>query len=224
MGSGTCIVLVSGGLDSAVCIAIAAEKYLKLGFLFVNYGQKTLTKELECFYNLAKHYHVPKSLTKVADITFLKSLGGSSLTDNKIKVSGFNPENKEIPSSYVPFRNTHIIATAVSWSELIGAEKIYIGANYEDSPGYPDCRPEYFKAYNQLIRTGSKGGIATVETPLLFFTKKDIVKKGTDLGVPFEHTWSCYQSAKKACGKCDSCGLRLRGFKEANLVDPIAYS
>lgn len=223
MSKDIAIVLVSGGLDSAVCVGIAADKYKELAFLFVNYGQKTLDKELECFHKLAEHYNVPNDRRLVADITFLKNIGGSSLTDQNIQVSGFDPDNKEIPSSYVPFRNTHIISTAVSWSELLPSKKIYIGANYEDSPGYPDCRPEYFKAFNELIKKGSKNGNAEIDTPLLFFTKKQIISKGTELKVPFEYTWSCYQSSDKACGKCDSCGLRLRGFSEAGITDPINY-
>lgn len=219
----TAIVLVSGGLDSSVCAGIAAEKYKNLAFLFVNYGQKTLDKELKCFHKLADHYNVDQNKKLIADITFLKNIGGSSLTDNSIQVSDFDPDNKTIPSSYVPFRNTHIIATAVSWAELLHAQKIYIGANFEDSPGYPDCRPEYFKAYNELIKKGSKNGNAEIDTPLLFFTKKEIISKGQSLNVPFKYTWSCYQSSDKACGECDSCGLRLRGFKETGLVDPIEY-
>ena len=130
----------------------------------------------------------------------------------------------EIPSSYVPFRNTHIIALAVSWAEIIGAQKIYIGANEEDSPGYPDCRVEYYEAYNKLIKLGTKSTDIEVITPVISLNKKEIVENAISLNVPLEYTWSCYKNSEIACGKCDSCSLRLKGFKQAGIIDPIKYT
>jgi 7-cyano-7-deazaguanine synthase len=218
------IVLVSGGMDSLVVAAQAYEKHENLAFLHLNYGQKTQQKESECFEKIADFYKVPKSHRKVIDMTFLNQIGGSSLTDDSIEVSKFEGDSNEIPSSYVPFRNTHIIAMAVSWAEVVGAKKIYIGANYEDSPGYPDCRPEYYEAYNKLINKGTKEGDIEVITPIIMMKKKEIVEEAVKLKAPLEMTWSCYASGDIACGVCDSCALRLRGFKEAGIEDPLTYA
>ncbi len=217
------IVLVSGGMDSLAVASIAAKKHSKLAFVHLNYGQKTSHKERECFDKICEHYNVDNNHQKIINMNFLSQIGGSSLTDGRIEVSKFEGDTDVIPSSYVPFRNTHIIALAVSWAEVIGASKIYIGANYEDSPGYPDCRPEYYKAYNELIKQGTKEGTIEVLTPVIMMKKSEIVKLAKDNNAPLELTWSCYARADKACGVCDSCALRLRGFKEANEVDPIVY-
>lgn len=217
------IVLVSGGMDSLVVAAMAKEKHSDLSFLHLNYGQKTSHKERDCFDQIADHYQVDKKHQKIIDMTFLSQIGGSSLTDSRIEVTKFEGDSNIIPSSYVPFRNTHIIAMAVSWAEVIGAKKIYIGANYEDSPGYPDCRPSYYEAYNKLIKEGTKDGLIEVLTPVIMMKKSEIVKSAIQLKAPLELTWSCYARADKACGECDSCALRLRGFKEANQQDPITY-
>ena len=215
------IVLVSGGMDSCCTAAIAAKENKNLAFLHLNYQQKTEKKELECFKKIAEHYNVTS--LKTIDISFLKQVGGSSLTDDSINVKPYSGDSEEIPDSYVPFRNTHIISMAVSWAEVIGATKIYIGAVEEDSSGYPDCRPEYYKAMNQLIKTGTKNGDIEVITPLIHLSKKQIIEKSFELKAPIEHTWSCYDREDKACGICDSCALRLRGFSEANKEDPIVY-
>lgn len=217
------IVLVSGGMDSLVVAAMAKEKHKNLAFLHLNYGQKTSHKERDCFDQIADHYGVDKKHQKIIDMTFLSQIGGSSLTDSRIEVSKFEGDSDLIPSSYVPFRNTHIIAMAVSWAEVIGASKIYIGANYEDSPGYPDCRPSYYEAYNKLIKEGTKDGIIEVITPVIMMKKSEIVQEALNLKAPLELTWSCYARADKACGVCDSCALRLRGFKELGIQDPIIY-
>jgi 7-cyano-7-deazaguanine synthase len=217
------IVLVSGGMDSLVVTGIAHEQHEQIALLHIKYGQKTAQKEEECFHKIADHYHVPKNLRKIIDISFLKEIGGSSLTDEKIEVSLFNQNQTGIPSSYVPFRNTHIISIAVSWAEILGAKRIFIGANEEDSPGYPDCRPAYYAAFNVLIRLGTKEGDIKIETPVIDLTKKEIVRRGINLNVPFEFTWSCYASGNFACGVCDSCVLRLKGFKENGINDPIKY-
>lgn len=218
------IVLVSGGMDSLAVLAQAKSKHENLALVHLNYGQKTSQKERSCFDKICEHYEIPYKYRKVIDMTFLSQIGGSSLTDEQIEVSLFQGDSKEIPSSYVPFRNTHIIAMAVSWAEVMQAKTIYIGANEEDSPGYPDCRPEYYKVYNKLIEVGTKASNIKIETPVIDLKKSEIVKLALKYNAPLEHTWSCYASSDKACGVCDSCALRLRGFKEANEVDPIAYT
>lgn len=218
------VVLVSGGMDSLVTAAIANEAHENLAFLHLNYGQRTEEKELECFHRIADHYKVPKELRKVIDVTFLKQIGGSSLTDDNIDVKKYKGDTEEIPDSYVPFRNTHIVAMAVSWAEVVGAEKIYIGAVEEDSSGYPDCRPSYYKALNALIKEGTKEGIIEVITPVIALKKHEIVQKAVDLKAPIAMSWSCYDRGDKACGVCDSCALRLRGFERAGIEDPIEYN
>lgn len=218
------VVLVSGGMDSLVTAAMAYETTKDLAFLHLNYGQKTEAKELECFHKIADHYQVPQILRKVIDVTFLKQIGGSSLTDDGIDVKIYKGDSEEIPDSYVPFRNTHIVSMAVSWSEVLGAKKIFIGAVYEDSSGYPDCRPSYYKALNALIKEGTKDGDIEVITPVIMMKKEEIVKKALDLKAPLQHSWSCYARGDVACGVCDSCALRLKGFQKAGMVDPIEYA
>lgn len=217
------IILVSGGMDSLVTAAIADLEYKNLAFLHLNYGQKTQEKELQSFHKIADHYGVAQNLRKIIDISFLSNIGGSSLTDDKIDVKKYSGESDEIPDSYVPFRNTHIIAMAVSWAEVIAAKKIYIGAVFEDSSGYPDCRPSYYEAYNKLIKEGTKEGIIEIVTPVIYMKKEEIVKKAVELKAPLKDSWSCYASEDKACGVCDSCVLRLRGFSKAGITDPIEY-
>lgn len=217
------IALVSGGMDSCLTAAIAHSKHEKLAFLHLNYGQKTEKKELECFAKISDFYQVPTNMRKIIDVSFLKQIGGSSLTDESMNVTDYHGDSAEIPSSYVPFRNTHIISMAVSWAEVIGAKKIYIGAVFEDSSGYPDCRPAYYEAFNNLIRMGTKAGDIRVETPIINLSKDQIVKKAIELGAPLKNTWSCYAREDKSCGLCDSCALRLRGFQKAGIEDPIEY-
>lgn len=217
------VVLVSGGMDSLVCAAIAASKHEHLAFLHLNYGQRTEKKELECFHAIAQFYDVPKNMRKIIDVSFLKQIGGSSLTDDKIDVKKYKGDSPEIPDSYVPFRNTHIISMAVSWCEVVGGKKIYIGAVYEDSSGYPDCRPSYYKAMNALIKEGTKNGDIEVVTPVIYMKKSEIIQKALELKAPLESSWSCYQANDKACGVCDSCALRLRAFGQVGIEDPIPY-
>jgi len=216
------VVLVSGGMDSCVTAAIAAEQY-EQAFLHLNYGQRTEKRELQAFHDIADFYGVAERLVVV--VQFLKDIGGSSLTDQRIEVSKANLESKEIPSSYVPFRNGNILAIAVSWAEVIGAGKIFIGAVEEDSSGYPDCRETFFAAFQQAVNLGTKPD-TTIEiiTPLIHLSKAEIVKEGLRLKAPLEKTWSCYQNEDAACGVCDSCALRLRGFRQAAAEDPIPYA
>jgi 7-cyano-7-deazaguanine synthase len=217
------IALVSGGMDSLVTCAIAHQNHQQVATLHLNYGQRTEKKELESFHKIADHYHVPKSFRKIIDVTFLSQIGGSSLTDANIAVTKYEGDSPEIPSSYVPFRNTHILSMAVSWAEVIGAKKIYIGAVYEDSSGYPDCRPSYYEAFNKLIKEGTKNGDIEVITPVIYLRKEEIVNKAIELKAPLEFSWSCYDREDMACGVCDSCALRLRGFSRAGIEDPIKY-
>lgn len=217
------IVLLSGGMDSLVCAGEAFHNNHEVYFLHMSYGQKTSEKEKESFRSIAQYYKVGPENCKIIDMTFLHQIGGSSLTDDKIEVKSFQGDSEEIPDSYVPFRNSIILSLAVSWAEVVGATKLYIGANVEDSPGYPDCRPSYYKAFNQLIKEGTKALNIEILTPVINLKKKEIVKRGTQLKVPFHLSWSCYKNTDKACGTCDSCTLRIRGFKEANIIDPIDY-
>lgn len=215
------VVLVSGGMDSSLTAAFAYKKF-DLAFLHVNYGQRTERRELKAFNDIADYYGVKERL--IVDIGYLRKIGGSSLTDRKIKVSKADLKNKKIPSSYVPFRNANILAIATSWAEVIGAKSIFIGAVEEDSSGYPDCRKDFFKAYEKMISLGTKPGTRIrIETPIINFSKKKIVEYSFRMNAPLELTWSCYSNEDKACGVCDSCALRLRGFRLAGKKDPIEY-
>ncbi|MFN4111372.1 MAG: 7-cyano-7-deazaguanine synthase QueC, partial [Ignavibacteria bacterium] len=203
------VVLASGGMDSCVTTAIASQNY-ELAMLHLNYGQKTEKRELKAFNEIANYYNAKFKL--VLDTDFFRKIGGSSLTDENIEVSLANLQSKEIPTSYVPFRNANILAMAVSWAEVIGAEKIFIGAVEEDSSGYPDCRKIFYEKFNELIKVGTKPTTnITIETPLISMSKAEIVRKGMELNAPFHLTWSCYKDQEIACGVCDSCALRLRG-------------
>jgi 7-cyano-7-deazaguanine synthase len=215
------VVLVSGGLDSCVTAAIA-YKSCDLAFLHLNYGQKTEAREKKAFADIATHYHVELKLE--VDMSYFSVIGGSSLTDKNIPVATADLNSKEIPKSYVPFRNANILSIATSWAEVIGATKIYIGAVEEDSSGYPDCRGSFFQAFNKVIQTGTKpDSHIKIITPLIELSKKQIVLKAKELKAPLHLTWSCYQNEEKACGVCDSCAFRLRGFQQAGLKDPISY-
>jgi 7-cyano-7-deazaguanine synthase len=216
------IVLVSGGMDSCVTAAIAKKETQELAFLHCSYGQITETRERKAFTDIADFYNVEKRLE--ISIEHLAKIGGSSLTDEQIEVSEANLESKEVPTSYVPFRNANILAIAVSWAEVLGAGAIYIGAVAEDSSGYPDCRPEFFEAFEKTIDAGTRAETnIKIETPIIHLSKAEIVKKGIELGAPLDLSWSCYRSASVACGTCDSCALRLRGFERAGVKDPISY-
>lgn len=217
------IVLLSGGMDSLLCLAEAVKTGAEVSVLHMNYGQRTSQKERWCFDKIADHYQIPLTRRKVIDVGFLRQIGGSSLTDDSIQVKTFDGDSDQIPSSYVPFRNSIILSLAVSWAEVLGAGQLYIGANFEDSPGYPDCRPAYYDAFNKVVELGTKDGNIKVETPVLRLRKSQIVARGLEVQAPFELSWSCYADSQFACGVCDSCALRLRGFKENGSVDPIPY-
>lgn len=215
------VIALSGGMDSCVTAAIANENY-ELAFAHINYGQRTEKRELKSFNDIADFYNVSKRL--VIDFTHLAKIGGSSLTDREIEVSKADLSNKDIPSSYVPFRNANILSSCTSWAEVLNAQVIFIGAVYEDSSGYPDCRPEFFTTFEKMIETGTKPSThIKIEAPVIHLSKAEIVKKGIELKAPLELTWSCYQNEDEACGVCDSCALRLKGFQALGLEDPIAY-
>lgn len=215
------IVLVSGGMDSALTAAFAFKKY-ELAFLHLNYGQLTQKRELKAFNDIADYYGVKHRL--VESIKYLSDIGGSALTDKKIKVEKANLKNKKIPSTYVPFRNANLLSIAVSWAEVIGAERIYIGAVEEDSSGYPDCRKSFYDAFNEVIKIGTKNNSKIkIVTPIIKYSKDDIVKLSVKMESPLHLTWSCYKSNTLACGECDSCALRLRGFQKAGYEDPVKY-
>jgi len=215
------VVAVSGGLDSCITTAIASKDY-NLCLVHINYGQKTESKELESFHKIADYYKVDKKL--VIDFAHFQKIGGSSLTDKSMQVTKADLNNVGIPSSYVPFRNANILSACVSWAEIINAKAVFIGAVHEDSSGYPDCRPEFFKSFEEMVNLGTKPETSIkIETPIISLDKKEIIKLGQDLKAPIELTWSCYSNENEACGICDSCALRLRGFQSLGIVDPIPY-
>jgi 7-cyano-7-deazaguanine synthase len=224
------VVLLSGGMDSCVCAAIARERHgaANLALLHAGYGQRTEQRELQAFTDIAEYYGVRERL--IVQLDHFRAIGGSALTDKNIAV----PENElhtpggthasTIPVTYVPFRNAHFLSVAVSWAEAIGARTIYIGAVAEDSSGYPDCRPEYYRAFQEVIRVGTRPEThIEIMTPVISLKKSEIIRRGIDLGAPLHLTWSCYQGEDMACGACDSCLIRLRAFAEAGVPDRIAY-
>lgn len=222
-GTDIAVCLVSGGMDSCVTAAIAARESENLAFLHISYGQRTESRERRAFREIAEHYGVEDRLE--VSIEHLAKIGGSSLTDISIEVTEADLESEEIPTSYVPFRNANLLCIAVSWAEVTGASAIYVGAVAEDSSGYPDCRPEFFEAFEKMAAAGTKPGAGpSIRTPIIELSKAEIVKKGVELRAPLELTWSCYRNEDLACGTCDSCALRLRGFEQAGIEDPIPYT
>ena len=216
------VVLASGGLDSAVCLAAAAGEF-EIALLHVNYGQRTEARELRAFGDLGDHYGIGRRL--VADISYLKKIGGSSLVDGNLPVEkGLPAADGHVPSTYVPFRNAHILCVGVSWAEVIGAEALFIGAVQEDSSGYPDCSEDFYRRFREVVDTGTRPDThIAIRTPLIGLDKEAIVRRGLELDVPMHLTWSCYTESEEACGECESCRLRLRGFARAGLEDPIPY-
>jgi 7-cyano-7-deazaguanine synthase len=217
------VVLLSGGMDSCVCAALAARDYAAAA-LHVSYGQRTEARERQSFQAICQHLNIRETLLVRNEA--LRAIGGSALTDENIAVPTGNPAantSHDVPVTYVPFRNAHFLAVAVSWAEVLGAQKIYIGAVEQDSSGYPDCRPAYYDAFNQVIKTGTKAGTIEIVTPLIRLRKAEIVRLGLELSAPFDLTWSCYSRQDRACGVCDSCVLRLRAFAAEGATDPISY-
>ncbi len=215
------VVLLSGGMDSCVTAAIARETH-ELALVHASYGQRTEARERRAFDEIADFYGVRERLAVRLD--HFSQIGGSALTDARIAVPENQLHTSGIPSTYVPFRNAHFLAVAVSWAEVLGARAIFIGAVAEDSSGYPDCRPEYYRAFQQVIREGTRPETQIeIVTPVIALRKSQIIRRGISLGAPLHLTWSCYQFGEEACGACDSCVLRLRAFAEAGAADPIVY-
>jgi len=223
------VVLLSGGMDSCVCTAIARERHgaSNIFLLHAGYGQRTQERERRSFNDIANFYGVRERL--VVQLEHFRAIGGSALTDKNISVpenelGAPGPQGSTIPVTYVPFRNAHFLSVAVSWAEAVGAGAIYIGAVAEDSSGYPDCRPEYYRVFQELIRVGTRPETEIeIVTPVITLKKSEIIRRGIELDAPLHLTWSCYQSEDTACAACDSCLLRLRAFTEAGVPDPIPY-
>lgn len=215
------VVLLSGGMDSCVAVLIAARTHA-LALLHVGYGQRTEQRELRSFREIARHVGSPLCLEARAG--YLGSIGGSALTDPRRDAIDARRAGSSVPDTYVPFRNTHLLAIAVSWAEVIEARRIFIGAVEEDGSGYPDCREEYYEAFNRLVRLGTRPETdLEIVTPLIHLSKAEIVREGVRLGAPLHLTWSCYVDSETACGRCESCLLRLKGFREAGIEDPVPY-
>jgi len=214
------VVLLSGGMDSCVCAALAARDH-ETAALHVSYGQRTEQRERRSFENICDRLGIRDRLLVRNEA--LRAIGGSALTDPNIAVPEAPNIGASVPVTYVPFRNAHFLAIAISWAEVLGAERIYIGAVEPDSSGYPDCRPEYYRAFNEVVKAGTKEGTIRIVTPLIALHKAEIVTLGLELNAPFGLTWSCYQREDRACGVCDSCVLRLRAFRDAGAEDPIPY-
>lgn len=221
-GDRLAVVLLSGGMDSCVTAALAARDH-RLAALHVSYGQRTQARELRAFREMAAHFRAGETLEVAAP--HLAAIGGSCLTDRSIPVPDEDPDREGVPVSYVPFRNTHLLATGVSWAEVLGAGSVWIGAVEEDSSGYPDCRRSYYEAFRALVREGTRPETEIrIETPLIAMRKSEIVIKGIELGAPLHLSWSCYSGQEAACGACDSCKLRLRAFRQAGVEDPAPYA
>ena len=224
-GKPRAVICLSGGMDSCVCAALAARDF-EVYALHFSYGQRTEARELAAAREVVRLTGAKELMHLRIDL--FRRIGGSALTDASIAVPVASIDESqigaEIPVTYVPFRNAHFLAAAVSWAEVLGAKKVYIGAVEQDSSGYPDCRPAYYEAFNELIRMGTKDGDIRVETPLIRMRKAEIVKLGVELGAPLHVSWSCYSGEQEACGVCDSCVLRLRAFREAGAADPIPYA
>ena len=214
------VVLLSGGMDSCVCAALAVRDF-DAAAVHISYGQRTEERERRAFLGICDRLGIHDRL--IVRNEALRAIGGSALTDPDIAIPESSTIGHGIPVTYVPFRNAHFLAVAVSWAEVLGAERVYIGAVEQDSSGYPDCRPAYYRAFNEVVKTGTKHGRIEIATPLIGLRKSEIVRLGLELGAPFDLTWSCYSREDRACGVCDSCVLRLRAFHEADAADPIRY-
>jgi 7-cyano-7-deazaguanine synthase len=215
------VVLLSGGMDSSVCASLAARDYDPAA-VHISYGQRTEERERQSFLAICQRLKIHDRLMVRNEA--LRAIGGSALTDESIPVPDAAMVGHDVPVTYVPFRNAHFLAVAVSWAEVLGAEKVYIGAVEPDSSGYPDCRPVYYKAFNEVVKAGTKDGKIEIVTPLIAMRKAEIVRLGLELSAPFDLTWSCYSREDRACGVCDSCVLRLRAFEAAGVPDPIPYA
>jgi 7-cyano-7-deazaguanine synthase len=217
------IILLSGGLDSCVTTAFASQHH-DLALLHLNYGQRTWQREARAFMDIANHYSIPLDRRHTVDMQYLADIGGSALTDPTVPIPEADLTRREIPVTYVPFRNAHLLCLATSWAEVIGANAIYIGVVEEDSSGYPDCTETFCKSFAQAIDSGTHPDHKIeLLTPMIHRNKSQIIQLGQDLDAPLHLTWSCYQNDEEACGRCDSCALRLRAFERVGIRDPIPY-
>ena len=221
--NGLSVVLLSGGMDSCVTAAAAGQTD-ELALLHLDYGQRTRSRERRAFLEIADHYGVPPERRLIVEADFLSRIGGSALTDPAIPVPNADRPEPGIPVTYVPFRNGHLLSLGVSWAEVLGAASVFIGVVEEDSAGYPDCTEAFCRAFADAARLGTRPVSAVrIQTPVIHLSKSDIVLRGTQLKAPLHLTWSCYQDEELACGRCDSCRLRLTAFRKAGLQDPIPY-
>jgi len=217
------VILASGGMDSATAAAVAEERGYELYLLHTSYGQRTESKEYECAKAQGEYFDVADFLHLTTD--HLSKIGGSSLTDGKIDVEDADIESDEVPTSYVPFRNANLLAMATSYAEANDCDAVFMGAHSEDFSGYPDCRPAFFDAFQQVVDVGTKEDThISIKSPFTEWSKTDIAERGTELDVPYELTWSCYREAEPACGTCDACAFRLQAFQRLGERDPISYS
>lgn len=224
-GGPLAVVLLSGGMDSLTAAGMARRDGFRLALIHFNYGQRTEEAELRAFKKIADWFEVPEDRRLVVHTNFFRLAGGSALTDRSLPVPEADPQSRAIPPTYVPFRNAVLLSMAVGWGETLGAEAVYYGAVSQDSSGYPDCRPEFVAAMNALVREGTRPETRLeVRAPLVHLSKADIVKAALEMGLPLERSWSCYRRNDRACGTCDSCALRLRGFSLAGVPDPIPYA
>lgn len=219
------VVVLSGGMDSTLCATLAVRDFgaEHVAALHVSYGQRTEAREQKAFTSICDRLGIRTRLMVRNEA--LSQIGGSALTDSAIAVPQAGPEiGNHVPVTYVPFRNAHFLSVAVSWAEVLAADSIYIGAVQQDSSGYPDCRPEYYEAFNRLVQAGTRDGIIEIRTPLIEMRKADIVRLGLEIGAPFDLSWSCYSREDRACGECESCALRLKAFAAAGATDPVPYA
>jgi len=217
------VILVSGGMDSATAVYEAIDRGYEPYFLHTSYGQRTEGKEYECAKALAEEVDAADFLH--IETGHLSQIGASSLTDEEMEVEDADVESDEIPTSYVPFRNANLLAMAVSYAEANDCSAVFIGAHSEDFSGYPDCRPEFFEAFQQVVNVGTKPDTdISLEAPFVEWSKTEIAERGLEIGVPYNLTWSCYRDEAPACGTCDSCAFRLEAFRNAGSRDPIEYA
>jgi 7-cyano-7-deazaguanine synthase len=217
------VVLLSGGMDSCITAALAVRKQ-PTAALHVSYGQRTEAREAQAFDAICSRLGLAPRLRLQHPL--FTAIGGSALTDPAVAVpdAGEHIGRGPVPVTYVPFRNAHLLAAAVSWAETLGAKKVYIGAVEQDGSGYPDTRPAFLRAFAEAVRTGTAAGDIDIAAPLLSLSKAEIVRLGLELGAPLDLTWSCYSHQDQACGTCESCVLRLRAFAGAGARDPLPYA
>jgi 7-cyano-7-deazaguanine synthase len=216
------VCLLSGGMDSATLVYLARDRGYQLFCLHFNYGQRTERRERDSARKIAELAGA-EDLVEI-DLTYLTRFGGSSLTDRRLPVDRYHDESRGIPNTYVPFRNANLLSIATSYAEASGADAVFIGVQSQDYSGYPDCRPQFIEAFQQLVNVGTRDETCIrIVAPFLSMNKQDIIRLGMSLGVPYQYTWSCYQSEERACGVCGACHFRRTAFESLGFEDPIPY-